>query len=194
MSDKHVRFDEAKLTERKKHHCGFQFCPLCGLRLKEGEVEGLVRLYCPDQTCGYVFYQNPIPAAGVMLVENDHILLVKRAHPPRIGWWCIPAGFMEWNEHPRQTAVRELEEETGLKVRLTSFFEVYSGSDDPRSNAVLMLYLGEVIGGEIAPADDAREVRWFPFDALPADIAFEAHRQALADYDHRERKRAQIKS
>jgi 8-oxo-dGTP diphosphatase len=181
MSDKHELFDEARLFERKSHYCGFRFCPLCGRTLQEGDMDGRRRLYCTADECGYVFYQNPIPAAGVILLENNRILLVKRAHPPRIGWWCIPAGFMEWHEHPSQTAVRELAEETGLTVKVNSFFEVYSGSDDPRSNAVLMLYLGEIVGGEMKAGDDALEVRWFDFDELPEQIAFEAHVQALAD-------------
>jgi ADP-ribose pyrophosphatase YjhB (NUDIX family) len=187
LSSKHDNFDEKRLFERKDRHCGFRFCPLCGKELVKGPREGLVRVYCPDDDCGYVFYQNPIPAAGVILVKNDRILLVQRAHPPRIGWWCIPAGFMEWHEHPAQTAVREMEEETGLKVKLTSFFEVYSGTDDPRSNAVLMLYLAEIVGGEMRADDDALDVRWFSFDDLPEKIAFEAHVQALDDYQQRVR-------
>ena len=96
---------------------------------------------------------------------------------------------MEWHEHPEQTAVRELEEETGLKVKINSFFEVYSGQDDPRSNAVLILYLGEMIGGRLSASDDAQDVRFFGFDELPENIAFEAHWQALADYDRRMRTR-----
>ncbi len=187
MSDKHANFDEKKLFERKEHHCGFRFCPLCGRGLEEGPRDGRLRVFCPDNECGYVFYQNPIPAAGAILVENDQILLVKRAHPPRIGWWCIPAGFMEWQEHPSETAVRELEEETGLKIKLNSFFEVYTGLDDPRSNAVLMLYLADILGGEMRAADDALDVRWWSLDAPPDKIAFESHTRALADYNRRVR-------
>ncbi|MBI5267545.1 MAG: NUDIX hydrolase, partial [candidate division Zixibacteria bacterium] len=108
--------------------------------------------------------------------------MVKRAHPPRIGWWCFPAGFMEWQEHPAQTALREVEEETGLKIGLIRFFQVYSGNDDPRTNAVLILYLARVIGGELCAADDALEVAWFAPESTPAEIAFLSHRQALADY------------
>jgi 8-oxo-dGTP diphosphatase len=92
---------------------------------------------------------------------------------------------MEWQEHPSQTAVREVKEETGLDIRLKGFFEVYSGSDDPRTNAVLILYLGEPIGGELGAADDAEEVRYFGFDELPDNIAFASHRQALKDYQER---------
>ncbi len=185
--NKHARFDEDKLFERKNHHCGYRFCPLCARPLVEGNREGGKRLYCPDENCGWVFYQNPVPAAGAIIVENDRVLLVKRAAPPRIGQWCIPAGFMEWQEHPEQTTIRELEEETGLKIEISSLFEVYSGQDDPRSNAILILYLAKIVGGHMQASDDASEVRFFGLDDLPGDIAFEAHRQALADYDSRMR-------
>ena len=188
MDNKHKNFDEKKLFERKDAYCGYRFCPLCGKPMVATEVEGRRRMRCRDKSCGYIFYQNPVPAAGAIVVQNDRILLVKRAHPPRIGWWCIPAGFMEWNEHPEQTAVREIAEETGLQVKLTSFFEVYCGNDDPRTNALLILYLADVVGGTVKAADDALEVRFFSFDNLPDDIAFEAHHKALADYDRRFRK------
>ena len=185
MSNKHDLFDDRKLTELKNMHCGYRYCPKCGGPLVEREVEHAQRMICPDEECGYIFYQNPIPAAGVIVVREEQVLLVKRAHPPRIGWWCIPAGFMEWSEHPKETAVRELAEETGLEVRLTSMFDVYHGNDDPRTNAVLILYLGDVVGGEMKAADDAMEVRYFPFDELPDKIAFISHRQALQEYIHR---------
>jgi 8-oxo-dGTP diphosphatase len=188
MKNKHENFDEQKLFERKEHHCGYRFCPLCGKPLAVGHIDGRTRVACQNESCGFVFYQNPIPAAGAIIVRDEQVLLVKRAYPPRAGWWCIPAGFMEWNEHPSQTAVREVNEETGLQVKLTSFFDVYSGNDDPRTNAVLIVYLAEVIGGELKPSDDAIEVHYFNFDNLPDNIAFISNRQALADYIRRFRR------
>lgn len=185
MSDKYENFDPDKLFHRKNHHGGYQFCPLCGKPLLRGEIEGGTRMHCPDKTCGFIFYQNPIPAAGAIIVENDSVLLVKRAHPPRIGWWCLPAGFMEWSEHPTQTAVREVREETGLDIRLNSLFEVYTGVDDPRSNAVLILYLADRVGGSLQASDDAQDVQFFPFTELPQEIAFESHRRAFQDYSRR---------
>lgn len=185
MGYDHHKFDEAKLNERKDKNCGYRFCPLCGEILIERELEGTPRLKCTHESCDFVYYQNPVPAAGAIIVEEDRLLLVKRAYPPRTGWWCLPAGFMEWREHPEQTAVRELKEETGLDVELTGLFEIYSGTDDPRANAVLILYLAKVTGGELKAADDAQEVRFFNFDNLPDEIAFEAHKKAIADYDRR---------
>ena len=134
---------------------------------------------CPS--CGYIWYRNPVPAAGVVLVEGPNVLLVRRRYEPRAGAWCLPAGFMEAGETPEGTAIRETREETGLDVRLAGLFGVYAGFDDPRVRAVLILYRAERTGGTLAPGDDAIEAEWFPFASPPADMAFASHRQALAD-------------
>ena len=177
--------DENELFKRKDDFLGFRFCPRCGTGLNRQTLDGRPRLVCPNPECDYVYYHNPIPAAGAMVVRNSRILLVKRAVMPKIGWWCVPAGFMEWSEHPAETAVRELREETGLEVQLDGLFEIYSGTDDPRMNAVLILYLAHEVGGELKAADDALEVGFFGFDDLPDNIAFASHRRALADYRSR---------
>ena len=187
MDNKHANFDAEKLFARKDNHCGYRYCPLCGKQMEAVELDGLERLRCADSECGFVYYHNPIPAAGAILVEDERILLVKRAHPPRIGYWCVPAGFMEWGEHPSETARREVEEETGLEIELDSFFEVYTGRDDPRVNAVLMLYLAHRTGGRLSPGDDADETRFFSLDAPPENIAFESHVRAIRDYNRRYR-------
>src|SRR5262249_17451269 len=120
-------------------------------------------------------------AGGVILVETGRVLLVKRRWDPRAGTWCIPSGFMEAGETPEQSAVRELEEETGVIAQLTGLFGVYAGFDDPRVRSVLILYTGVATGGELRAGDDAIELGWFPLDALPDDLAFASHRQALAE-------------
>ena len=147
--------------------------------MSTADDHGTVRPACPS--CGYIWYRNPVPAAGVLLAEAGRVLLVKRRWEPRAGFWCLPSGFMEAGERPEQTAVRELLEETGVIAQLTGLFGVYAGFDDPRVRAVLILYRGERTGGTLAPGDDAIETEWFPLDALPHDIAFASHRQALAE-------------
>jgi len=151
--------------------------------MSTADDHGMVRPVCPS--CGYVWYRNPVPAAGVLLVADGRVLLVKRRWEPRAGDWCLPAGFMEAGERPEQTAVRELQEETGVIARLTGLFGVYAGFDDPRVRAVLILYTGIATGGEARAGDDAVELAWFPLDALPAELAFASHRQALAEFRER---------
>ncbi len=177
--------DEKALFKRKNNFLGYRFCPRCGRELVKRSINGYQRLGCPDKDCDFVYYHNPIPAAGAVVVKNEKILMVKRSVMPKKGWWCLPAGFMEWSEHPTETAVRELKEETGLDVELRSIFEIYSGQDDPRMNAVLILYLASINGGRLKAGDDAVEVKFFGFDELPEKIAFLSHRQALADYKQR---------
>lgn len=179
------KITEEQLFARKNRFLGYKICPRCGSDLHQAVLDGRPRLQCSNDSCDFIYYHNPIPAAGGVIVDNGKILLVKRGMMPKIGWWCLPAGFMEWNEHPSQTAIREVKEETGLEIELDGIFEVYSGNDDPRMNAVLILYLGRITGGELRAGDDAVEVAWFPLDKPPENIAFESHIQAINDYNRR---------
>ncbi|HSQ61536.1 MAG TPA: NUDIX domain-containing protein [Acidobacteriota bacterium] len=156
-----------------------RFCPLCGTRTRGIVEHGVERRGCPK--CGFIAYRNPVPACGVVIERNGSILLARRAHEPRLDCWGIPAGFMEYGEHPETTAVREAMEETGLRVRITGLFGVYAGRDDPRTRAVLILYHARATGGRLEAGDDASEVGYFPLDRLPSPIAFQAHREALRD-------------
>jgi ADP-ribose pyrophosphatase YjhB (NUDIX family) len=178
-------FNETRLIERKNNFSGYRFCPLCSHELEKHVLDGKTRLKCSNSLCDFIYYHNPVPAAGAIVIKDSKILLVKRAVPPRKGWWCFPAGFMEWSENPSITAVREVEEETGLKIKLESLFEIYSGEDDPRTNALLILYVASVIDGQLKAGDDADEAIFFDFNKIPQNIAFISHRQALKDYQER---------
>ncbi len=158
----------------------YTYCPWCSTKLVDRHIDGKTRQHCPE--CDFIHYKNPVPAAGGFIVEDDRILLVKRKYPPREGYWSFPAGFMEWGESPANCAIREVKEETGLDVEVFSSFKVYSGTDDPRTRAILILYLVKQIGGKMEAGDDASELKFFSLNDLPKNLAFESHIRALNEY------------
>jgi ADP-ribose pyrophosphatase YjhB (NUDIX family) len=157
-----------------------RFCPYCATPLALADEHGTPRPTCP--ACGYIYYRNPVPAAGVLLEWRGSMLLVRRRFDPRAGAWCLPAGFMEFGETPEACALRELHEETGVRGRLTGLFGVYTGTDDPRTRAILILFRAEREGGRLKPGDDAIEAGYFTREEIPEPIAFRSHRQALGEY------------
>jgi len=167
---------EHKLVEARL----YRFCPWCASPLAKRDFDGRWRLSC--SACDFIWYKNPIPAAGAILNRDGKILLVKRKYPPRVGDWCFPAGFMEYDESPVECCIREVKEETGLDIVINRLFWNYSGHDDPRSNAVLAMYLADIAGGQLTAGDDALDVGFFDLDSTPHNIAFKAHRDAIADY------------
>ena len=167
--------DEHKLVPARD----FKFCPWCGERLGIKDLDGQERSACP--ACEFIWYKNPIPAAGAIIMQDNRLLLVKRKYPPGVDDWCIPAGFMEYNESPVECCKREIKEETGLNIEIDKLFWNYRAGDDPRSTVVLILYLANIVDGRLVPGDDAVETRYFSLDNLPPNIAFSAHRRAIKD-------------
>ena len=159
-------------------HPDYKYCPRCGGYLEIKFAEGRDRFVC--ERCGSIFYQNPVPAVAVILQRGSDVLLVKRKYDPRIGTWSLPAGFLELGEAPEECAVREAKEETNLDIEIGALYGVFPAIDDPRSQVVLIVYRGVIIGGEVRPGDDALEAQFFHLDKLPPDISFTSHRKVLS--------------
>ncbi len=138
---------------------------------------------CPS--CGTIHYENPSPAATVIGVQGDQLLLVKRAVEPAVGQWCLPGGFMERGEVPEQTARRELHEETGLEAGALTFLDFCPYPSGPDGVLVLAYHTAE-LKGQIVPGDDAAEARYFPLADLPP-VAFPCHRALIEIFLSRER-------
>ncbi len=158
------------------------FCPSCGGRMVLTPRRDRSRPVCSQ--CGYVFYANPVLAAGTLVEKQGRIALVKRGIDPGFGLWGLPAGYVEADETTEQAAIRETREETSLEVELDGLLGVYSFGEEGDSRGVLMLYAAHALGGELAAGDDASDARFFAPDALPPEnqIAFSTHREALAEW------------
>jgi 8-oxo-dGTP pyrophosphatase MutT (NUDIX family) len=98
--------------------------------------------------------------------------------------WTLPKGTPNPGEDREQTAMREVEEETGLQVRITGpldsieYWFVQSGT---RIHKTVHYFLMEPIGGDLARHDhEFDEVRWIPFDQAPMMLTFETERALVA--------------
>ena len=104
-------------------------------------------------------------AVGVVVWKDGEVLLIRRAKPPRSGQWSIPGGAQELGETVRETAVREVREETGLDIAVTDLIEVVDFIERDDTGGVLYHYTlvdwsAEWCGGEAMPRDDVSEVMW----------------------------------
>ena len=158
----------------------FRFCPNCGAPLPVPTVppERVVSLACP--ACGVTHYQNAKPCAGGIIVREGRVLLGRRRIEPFRGWWDIPGGFLEPWEHPRDAVIREVEEETGLRVHPADLLGIWIDRyGDGGDYCLNIYYLCEVLDGETSPGDDLIELRWFTPQELPGQIAFSHARDVL---------------
>jgi ADP-ribose pyrophosphatase YjhB (NUDIX family) len=156
----------------------FRYCPQCRTGMTRRVDGGSERPACP--ACGLVQYLNPAPAAGIVLLREGRVCLVKRRYEPKQGQWSLPSGFMEWDEAPSFTAQREALEETGLEVELDGLYAVEQGLLPPDTPVVVVFYLAREVGGRLVAGDDAEEAGFYALDALPGPLAFAAHRRVLA--------------
>ena len=145
-------------------------------------------------TKGQYTYDYPRPmltADCVVINDRNEVLLVRRGNEPFRGCWALPGGFTEMDETLEHCAVRELEEETSLKVSEQDIhlIGVYSAPDrDPRGRTVtaafsLTLSHSDTQSLSITAGDDAAEVHWWPLNALPP-LAFD-HTEIIADISKR---------
>ena len=129
-------------------------------------------------------YPRPAVTADCVVITKEKepkVLLIQRGNEPFKGCWAFPGGFMNMDETTEQCAVRELEEETGLKVSNIQQIGTYSKVDrDPRGRTVTVAYLAVIEKPEaVKGLDDAAKAQWFPISALPK-LAFD-HEEIMAD-------------
>ena len=131
-------------------------------------------------------YQYPRPSvtADCIVLTKEatpQVLLIQRGNEPFKGCWAFPGGFMNMDETTEQCAIRELEEETGLKVHNIQQIGTYSKVDrDPRGRTITVAYLALVDTPiSVSGQDDAAQAQWFPLSATP-QLAFD-HADILKD-------------
>ena len=133
---------------------------------------------CPNCDTELEIFRNPIPTVDIIIELDGGIVLIERKNQP-FGW-ALPGGFVDYGESYEDAALREAEEETGLKVTGLRQFHTYSHPGrDARMHTASTVFVGQAIGEPLA-ADDALQAKVFKEGDLPS-LVFD-HAEIVADY------------
>lgn len=136
------------------------------------------RMVCTD--CGFIHYENPKIVAGAVCTWEGKVLLCERAIEPRIGYWTIPAGYMELQETVAEGAAREVVEESGAKVEIEGLLGVF---EIPRISQVYMVYSARMTSPDLDPGPESLSAALFEWEDIPWDqLAFPSVTWSLEKY------------
>jgi 8-oxo-dGTP diphosphatase len=107
-------------------------------------------------------------AGGIVFDESRRLLLIKRGRPPSEGTWSVPGGKCEPGETPELACIREVHEETGLRVSVIRLAGRVSRAAPGGATFDIADFNCQVLGGELAAGDDAADVGWFARSDLAA--------------------------
>ena len=156
------------------------YCAQCGspvvLRVPAGD--NLPRHVC--DSCGHIHYLNPKIVVGCIPEWHGRVLLCRRAIEPRLGYWTLPAGFMENGESTVEAAIRETLEEANAVVQDLDLYGMYSLT---HISQVYLMFRGRLSEGKASPGAETLEVGLFEEQEIPWEqLAFAVVRETLQRY------------
>ncbi len=158
----------------------FTYCPMCGLELKKGFVDGRPRLHC--KSCKWINYKNPLPVVSCLISnKKGEVLLIRRGIEPCKGHWALPGGFMEIDETPEEAGKRELFEETGIKARPGRLIGVRVHESKLYGPVLVIGIEYKAKSFKIEVGDDAEDAGFFLPRKRPR-IPFKSQEELLREY------------
>jgi 8-oxo-dGTP diphosphatase len=159
----------------------WRLCPRCGAILERRPRGGMPRPACP--ACDFVFFANMGVGAAVVIRDGAGRVLMVQRGPGHFGagLWCLPCGYVEWNEDVREAAAREALEETGVAVDVGDVVQVTLNRHEPERPSVGIWFAARMREPDAEPlaGDDAVAVGWFDPGA-PPPLAFPTDAPVLA--------------
>lgn len=157
-----------------------KFCSNCGhaVSVKVPAGDTLPRHVC--DACDTIHYLNPRMVVGCIVEWEEKILLCKRAIHPRLGFWTVPAGFMENGETTQAGAMRETLEEANARVEIKGLYALYN---IPHINQVYILFRARLLDLDFSPGAESLETRLVAEADIPwNELAFATVRDTLRHY------------
>ena len=150
-----------------------KYCSFCAteLILKVPKGDTFERSICPG--CGAIHYESPSVVVTVCLHDEERLLWVRRGIEPSKGLWAFPGGFLEKGETIERAAIRELYEETGIKISESELVLIGLGSVTVM-NQLYVSFRCECPRPYVAKStNETLEAAWFTEEEAPwSEIAF----------------------
>jgi 8-oxo-dGTP diphosphatase len=119
-----------------------------------------------------------VRAAGGVVVRDGRVVLV---HRPKYDDWSLPKGKLDPGEGWEDAALREVEEETGLRCRLVREVGSSRYRDAKGRDKLVRYWLMEPLGGEFEPHQEIDEIRWLVPEEAEAALSYERDREILRE-------------
>lgn len=139
--------------------------------------EGKERKWCDN--CNWTYYPHVSSAVGAVIIKDNKVLMVKRNREPYKDTWGFPAGYVDFGEHPEETLLREVKEETGLTVLNSEFIAITQNPDDPNAPGHFGIFYKVLqTKGEIVNSDKSenQDVSWQFINDLPV-MGWKSHKE-----------------
>src|SRR5207247_2511898 len=143
------------------------YCVNCGTPLGARVVDGQELEACDG--CGFILWRDPKVVTMVVVEDRaGEIVLGRRGTEPGYGLWCLPGGFVNDDEHPAASAVRECLEEIRAGVDITGLLGGYHIGRRDATGMVAIAYRGRLRDGEVpSTGSEMLEVATFRRDHVP---------------------------
>jgi ADP-ribose pyrophosphatase YjhB (NUDIX family) len=156
------------------------YCSQCGAALSRRTPFGDDRPRYVCDTCHTVHYENPKMVVGCIPEWEDQILLCRRAIEPRLGFWTVPAGYLEMGETLEEGARREALEEAGVRLGILKLYTLFELT---HISQVYVVFRARLLEAQFAPGTESSEVRLFRESDVPWDsMAFSSIKESLRLY------------
>lgn len=155
------------------------------MNIRINSFSGLINTGTIKSECSKCKYENPTPVAVMVAsLRQNKIVFIKRRNNPEKGSYALPGGYVNKMEHPKDAAIRELKEETGIEVVNKSLVRLLSVLVSPRNHLVFVYYspFFNNSGLHLEPGDDAEEILFKDLrdNEFISSIPFQTHREGLS--------------
>lgn len=129
--------------------------------------------------------KRQVSSGGVIFRRQDDAVEVVLVSVRQGRYWCLPKGIIDQGETPEQTALREVQEESGLTGRIVDSlgqinYWYYIRGENTKCRKTVHFFLMEYVEGSTSQHDrEVDEARWFPIEAALRKISFKGDRAIL---------------